>query len=181
MLFRSSRALQDMRAILGVLRDDNDGRAPHPGLGEIDELTTKAREAGLDVDLEAISPPPLVVPSAVGSAVYRIVQESMTNVIRHVGPTRVTVALDFGTDSVEICVTDEGRREGSDIAEAALRPGADRAKGGLADPGKPGRGILGMRERCQLLGGELDAGPLPGGGFAVTARLPMTATGTANL
>jgi signal transduction histidine kinase len=160
----SSRALQEMRAILGVLRDDNDGRAPHPGLGQIDELTAKAREAGLDVDLEATSSPP-PVPSAVGSAVYRILQESITNVIRHVGPTRVTVALDYGADSVEVRVTDEGRREGSAIDEAA----------------KPGRGILGMRERCQLLGGELDASPLPGGGFAVTARLPLAPTGTANV
>jgi signal transduction histidine kinase len=157
----SSRALQEMRAILRVLRDDNDSRVPHPGLGQIDELTTKAREAGLDVDVETTSSPP-PVPSAVGSAVYRIVQESITNVIRHVGPTRVTVALDYGADTVRVRVTDEGRREGSALT------GLD----------KPGRGILGMRERCQLLGGELDTGPLPGGGFAVTARLPLASTGT---
>jgi signal transduction histidine kinase len=159
----SSRALQEMRAILGVLRDDNDGRAPHPGLGQIDELTAKAREAGLDVALEATAPPPQV-PSAVGSAVYRILQESITNVIRHAGPTRVTVALDYGADTVEVRVTDEGRREGS----------------GETGVDEPGRGILGMRERCRLLGGELDAGPRPGGGFAVTARLPLAPTATAN-
>jgi len=159
----SSHALQEMRAILGVLRDDNDGRAPHPGLGQIDELTAKAREAGLDVDLETTSPPP-PVPSAVGGAVYRILQESITNVIRHAGPTRVTVAVDYGADTVEVRVTDEGRREGIDAA----------------GPDEPGHGILGMRERCRLLGGELDAGPLPGGGFAVTARLPLAPTGTAN-
>jgi signal transduction histidine kinase len=159
----SSHALQEMRAILGVLRDDNDGRAPHPGLGQIDELTAKAREAGLDVDLETTSPPP-PVPSAVGGAVYRILQESITNVIRHAGPTRVTVAVDYGPDTVEVRVTDEGRREGIDAA----------------GPDEPGHGILGMRERCRLLGGELDAGPLPGGGFAVTARLPLAPTGTAN-
>ncbi|MEU6644137.1 sensor histidine kinase [Saccharomonospora sp. NPDC046836] len=163
----SSQALQEMRAILGVLRDDNDGRVPHPGLGQIDALTAKAREAGLDIDVDATSPPQ-PVPSAVGSAVYRILQESITNVIRHVGPTRVTVALSYGTDTVEVRVTDEGRREGS-------------ANMGLAGPHKPGRGILGMRERCQLLGGELDAGPLPGGGFAVTARLPLAPSGTANV
>nr|WP_042195227.1 sensor histidine kinase [Kibdelosporangium sp. MJ126-NF4]CEL21819.1 two-component system sensor kinase [Kibdelosporangium sp. MJ126-NF4]CTQ92598.1 two-component system sensor kinase [Kibdelosporangium sp. MJ126-NF4] len=171
----SSQALQEMRAILGVLRDDNDGRVPHPGLGQIDELTAKAREAGLDVDIEASSPPP-PIPSAIGSAVYRILQESITNVIRHVGTTRVTVALDYGTDAVEIRVRDEGRRD-----EAVLRLGDGRVKNGLADQDKPGRGIRGMRERCQLLGGELDAGPLPGGGFAVTARLPLTPTGTANV
>ncbi len=160
----SSRALQEMRTILGVLRDDHDGRVPHPGLGQIGELAAKAREAGLDVDVEA-SPSPPPVPSAVGSAVYRILQESITNVIRHVGPTRVTVALDYGEDTVEVRVTDAGR------------PG--NTAGARRD--EPGRGILGMRERCQLLGGELDAGPLPGGGFAVTARLPLAPTGTANV
>ncbi|MFC0111908.1 sensor histidine kinase [Kibdelosporangium aridum] len=168
----SSHALQEMRSILGVLRDDNDGRVPHPGLGQIDDLTAKAREAGLDVDLVASSPPS-PVPSAVGSAVYRILQESITNVIRHVGPTRVTVGLEYGADTVEIRVRDEGRREPAGRDEAAPHP----------DDGwdKPGRGIVGMRERCQLLGGELDAGPLPGRGFAVTARLPLAPTGTANV
>ncbi|PXY31130.1 sensor histidine kinase [Prauserella muralis] len=166
----SSQALREMRTILGVLRDDNEGRVPHPGLGQIDELTATAREAGLDLDLEAGSPPPSV-PSAISSAVYRILQESITNVIRHVGPTRVTVALDYGADSVEVRVRDEGRRGG---------PGDDEAAPGLAGRDRPGRGILGMRERCRLLGGDLDAGPLPGGGFAVTARLPLAPSGTAN-
>jgi signal transduction histidine kinase len=167
----SSQALQEMRAILGVLRDTNDGRVPHPGLGQIDELTTKARDAGLSIDLQATSSPP-PVPSAVGSAVYRILQESITNVIRHVGPTRVTVALDYGADTVEVRVTDEGPREGTRTDEAATH---------LEGRDEPGRGILGMRERCQLLGGELDAGPVPGGGFAVTARLPLAPTGTAKV
>jgi signal transduction histidine kinase len=160
----SSRALQEMRAILGVLRDTEDGRVPHPGLGQIDELTATAREAGLDVDVRTTSSPP-PVPSAVGSAVYRILQESITNVMRHAGPTRVTVALDYGADAMEVRVTDDGPRQGPAPHEA----------------GNPGRGIQGMRERCQLLGGELDAGPRPGGGFAVTARLPLAPTGTANI
>ena len=152
----SSRALHEMRAILGVLRDDDGDRVPFPGLGQLDELAAKAREAGLDVDLSSVSPPP-PVPSAVGSAVYRILQESITNVIRHVGPTRVTVALDYGAETLEVRVTNEG-------------PAA-------AGRHEPGRGILGMRERCQLLGGDLDAGPLPDGGFAVTARLPLAPAG----
>ncbi|MES9536520.1 MULTISPECIES: sensor histidine kinase [unclassified Actinomadura] len=162
----SSRALQEMRAILGVLRDDDDGRAPQPGLDQIDELTAKAREAGLDVTLDA-SPPTAPLPGAVGSAAYRILQESVTNVIRHVGPTRVTVALNPGTDALEIRVTDEGRRTGG---------GNGSASGGTGSRG-PGRGILGMRERCRLLGGEFDAGPTPGGGFEVTARLPLAPAG----
>ncbi|MCF8785871.1 sensor histidine kinase [Rhodococcus ruber] len=170
----SSRALQEMRAILGVLRDDRDDRLPPPGLAQVGELTARARDAGLDVELETISPPP-PVPGAVGSAVYRILQESITNVIRHVGPTRVAVVLDYGPDAVEVRVTNDGPRIGGDTEEAA-----DRADGGFAGTGTRGHGIVGMRERCQLLGGDFDAGPLPGGGFAVTARLPLAPTGTVN-
>ncbi|MEV4709241.1 histidine kinase [Actinoplanes sp. NPDC049316] len=174
----SARALQEMRTILGVLRGAGDGRAPHPGLGEIGELTTAARAAGLDVRLEAASAPP-AVPTAVGSAVYRILQESITNVIRHAGPTRVTVAVDYDADEVRIRVTDEGPRP----TRAAPRRPASAAAGPSPagpDPGGPGRGITGMRERCRLLGGDLDARPRDGGGFAVTATLPLTSTATAN-
>jgi signal transduction histidine kinase len=164
----SARALREMRAILGVLRDDDESRAPHPGLEQIDELAAKARDAGLDVTLEATSPA-TPLPSAVDSAAYRILQESITNVIRHVGPTRVTVALNPGTDVLEIRVTDEGRRAGP------ARERADEPRGPGA-PGGAGHGLLGMRERCHLLGGELDAGPVPGGGFQVAARLPLVPT-----
>lgn len=160
----SSRALREMRAVLGVLRDEGDGRAPHPGLDQIGELTAKAREAGLDVTLEA-SPPETPLPSAVGGAAYRILQESVTNVIRHVGPTRVTVALTPGNDALEIRVTDEGRRAGHGAEDGATAPGGS------------GHGIPGMRERCRLLGGDFDAGPTAGGGFQVTARLPLAPTG----
>ncbi|MFG2169125.1 sensor histidine kinase [Micromonospora chersina] len=170
----SSRALREMRAILGVLRDDNDGRLPYPGLGQIDELTAKARDAGLDINLEE-TPPAAPLPSAVGSAAYRILQESITNVIRHVGPTRVTVALNPGTDALEIRVTDEGRRAAAGD-EGPHLPAPHPA--GTAGSAKPGRGIVGMRERCQLLGGELDAEPTPGGGFEVRARLPLAPTGS---
>ncbi|MFI7492741.1 histidine kinase [Micromonospora echinaurantiaca] len=169
----SSRALREMRAILGVLRDDNDGRLPYPGLEQIDELTAKARDAGLDIKLEQSSAA-APLPSAVGSAAYRILQESITNVIRHVGPTRVTVALNPGADALEIRVTDEGRRAAHGPAMPHL-PAQHPTTTGSSD--KPGRGILGMRERCQLLGGELDAKPTPGGGFEVTARLPLAPTG----
>ncbi|MEV6257685.1 sensor histidine kinase [Nocardia sp. NPDC051911] len=158
----SSRALREMRAILGVLRD-GDEREPYPGLGQIDELVGKARDAGLDIAF-AQTPPVTPLPSAVGSAAYRIVQESITNVIRHVGPTRVTVALEPGIDALRIRVTDEGRR-----AAAPVRTDSSTTTG---------RGIVGMRERCRLLGGELDATPRPGGGFEVTARLPLTPVGS---
>ena len=186
----SSRALHEMRAILGVLRDPDDSRVPHPGLDQIDELAAEARRAGLDLAVAAPAAPP-PVPGAVGSAVYRILQESITNVIRHAGPTRVVVALDYGPDNVRVSVTNENPDAGTKGRQAAAE---GRAVGGraAADGRTPvmsapsdgraaadgraasqGRGITGMRERCRLLGGDLDAGPVPGGGFAVTAHLPL--------
>ncbi|GAA1037109.1 histidine kinase [Virgisporangium ochraceum] len=156
----SAQALHEMRAVLGVLRDSDDGRVPHPGLDQVDALTAMAREAGLDVTVDA-TPSTAPVPSAVDHTAYRIVQESITNVIRHVGPTRVTIALDHGSDALEIRVTDEGCRAAGDD-DPQVRP-----------PSVDGRGITGMRERCALLGGELTAGQRPSGGFQVTARLPL--------
>jgi len=160
----SSQALREMRSILGVLRDAHDGRVPHPGLGQIDELIAKARHAGLDIMIES-APPTAALPSAVDSAAYRILQESITNVIRHVGPTRVTVGLDYRVDSLELSVTNERAHTPRNGARSAV----------------PGRGIIGMRERCQLLGGDLDAGPIADGGFAVTARLPFAPAGGTGL
>lgn len=169
----SAQALHEMRAVLGVLRDTDNGRVPHPGLGQVNELAALAREAGLDVKLDmASSTTPL--PSAVDHTVYRILQESITNVIRHVGPTRVTVALDYGTDVVEVRVTDEGGRDASGDGAGGPHPAAGTANGRSAEPG---RGIVGMRERCVLLGGELTAGPRLRGGFEVRARLPLAPAG----
>jgi signal transduction histidine kinase len=151
----SARALGELRATLGMLRDVDDRRAPTPGLGQVDELVRMAREAGLDVKLEVASPP-RELPSAVDQAAYRILQESITNVIRHAGPARVTVSLSYGPDELELRVADDGRgpRDASHGAEG-------------------GQGIVGMRERAALLGGELTAGPRPGGGFQVRACLPL--------
>jgi signal transduction histidine kinase len=159
----SAQALHEMRAVLGVLRDSDNGRTPHPGLVQVNELAAMAREAGLDIKLEVTSPT-APLPSAVDHTAYRILQESITNVIRHVGPTRVTVTLDYGTDVLEVRVTDEGSREA-----------------GTGRTAEPGHGIVGMRERCGLLGGELTARPRPGGGFEVQARLPLAPAGTAHL
>ena len=161
----SAHALQEMRSILGVLRDPDDPRAPHPGLNQIDDLTARARAAGLDVAVEATSSWP-ALPSAVDSAAYRIVQESITNVIRHVGPTRVVVSLAQAADELELRVVDDGQRG----------PGADADR--ASDAPAPGRGILGMQERCRLLGGVLTARPRPDGGFEVAARLPLTPVGS---
>ncbi|MBM7460825.1 sensor histidine kinase [Rhodococcus coprophilus] len=175
----SARALAEMRAILDVLRaesssddvtdgggaDDLEPRAPRAGVAQLDDLTARAREAGLEVTIDA-PPPPQPLPAAVGSAVYRIVQEAITNVIRHVGTTRVTISLQYSPDTVEVRVSDEGR------PTLTTDPRTERQE----QPKGPGHGLTGMRERCRLLGGRLDAGPLPHGGFAVTARLPVTPT-----
>jgi len=170
----SAQALHEMRAVLGVLRDSDNGRVPHPGLEQIDALTATARDAGLDVHVDMTSSvPPL--PSAVDHTVYRILQESITNVIRHVGPTRMTVTIDHGTDVVEVRVTDEGGRDACADSSGGPRPLAGIVKA------EPGRGIVGMRERCGLLGGELTAGPRPCGGFEVKARLPLAPAGTVHL
>jgi signal transduction histidine kinase len=170
----SAQALHEMRAVLGVLRVSDNGRVPHPGLGQVNELAAMAGEAGLDIKLEVTSSA-APLPSAVDHTAYRILQESITNVIRHVGPTRVTVALDYGTDALEVRVTDDGGRDASGDDAGGPQPPAGTVHGRSADPG---RGIIGMRERCGLLGGELTAGPRPCGGFEVKARLPLAPAGT---
>jgi signal transduction histidine kinase len=151
----SARALGELRATLGMLRDAEDRRAPTPGLGQVEELVAMAREAGLDVKLEVASAP-RELPSAVDQAAYRILQESITNVIRHASPARVIVSLTYRADELELRVADDGR-------------GPPEAGHGT----EGGQGIVGMRERAALLGGDLTAGPRPGGGFQVWARLPL--------
>jgi signal transduction histidine kinase len=147
----SARALRELRATLGVLRDVDD-HLPTGGLAQLDEIAAMAREAGLDVKVEADSPP-RELPTAVDRAAYRILQESITNVIRHAGPARVTITVTHHPTSLELRVVDDGR--------------------GAGQPPETGRGIIGMRERCGLLGGELTTGPGPDGGFQVRARLPL--------
>ena len=159
----SARALGELRATLGMLRDaDDDRRAPTPGLNQVEELAALAREAGLDVKVEVASPP-RELPGTTDQAAYRILQESITNAIRHAGPARVLVSVTYGPSHLELLVADDGH-------------GPDGAGRGA---GEAGRGIVGMRERAALLGGELTAGPRPGGGFQVRARLPLPPDGTA--
>src|SRR5215207_9397098 len=138
-----------------MLREADDPRAPPPGLGQVEELVGVAREAGLDVKLEVASPA-RELPSATDQAAYRILQESITNAIRHAGPARVTVSLTYGPNQLLLLVADDGR------GPRDAGHGADR-----------GQGIVGMRERAALLGGELTAGARPSGGFQVQARLPL--------
>ncbi|MEU9097663.1 histidine kinase [Streptomyces sp. NPDC048361] len=133
----------------------DDGWRPARGLGDLDGLAANARAAGLAVELHEEGTA-LDVPAAVGLAAYRIVQEALTNTMRHAGASRVRVSVCRGADSVRVEVSDNGRQGGR-----SWRSGGS------------GRGLAGMRERAALLGGTLEAGPGPGGGFEVRAELPI--------
>ncbi|QFG19998.1 sensor histidine kinase [Actinomadura sp. WMMB 499] len=157
----SREALRELRATLGVLRqaDEDVPTSPVPGLDRIGELAGPARAAGLDVRtrIDGADGTGAPVPTEVGLAAYRIVQESLTNVVRHAGAANVTVRVERGAREVLVEVADDGR---------GAAPGEDGA------PAVPGNGILGMRERARALGGDLTTGPGPDGGHLVRARLP---------
>jgi signal transduction histidine kinase len=155
------QALDELRHLLGVLRPeaDRDGLVPRAGLADLSRLVADIREAGLNVKITNGIAVPL--PSRVDLSAYRIVQEALTNVLKHSGPrTRTEVHLCDGADGITIEVVDDGH---GTVAQAV--PAAHK--------GPPGHGIVGMRERAHLLGGHLDAGPLPAGGFRLFARLPV--------
>jgi signal transduction histidine kinase len=157
----SKEGLRELRAILNVLRqaDDTDSVQPAPGLAQLDALVEGARRAGLPITL-AVAGEPFPLPAAVDLAAYRIVQESLTNVIRHAGPADAAVSLRYHRDEIAIDVTDTGHGP-----TAGSGPGA---VGGTA-----GHGQAGMRERAAAVGGTVQTGPRPGGGYQVTARLPV--------
>ncbi len=150
------QALAETRRLLGVLRDagEETGLGPQPGIGELDALVAGVRTAGLPVSL-VISGDHAAVPAAVDVSVYRIVQEALTNILKHAGPARADVAIACADEAVTIDITDDGAR----------KPGNQTPAGG--------HGLAGMRERVAIFGGELRAGPRPDGGFAVQARLPL--------
>jgi MYXO-CTERM domain-containing protein len=147
----SAGALQELRAALGILRAPGSSRAPTPGLGQLGELVAGVAGAGRPVEL-VVEGDPVDLPPAVDLAAYRVVQESLTNVVRHAGPAAAVVRVVFGPDEVLVQVTDDG--SGSGTVDTR------------------GNGIAGMRERVTAVGGELDAGPRPEGGFQERARLP---------
>ncbi|MFE9647709.1 sensor histidine kinase [Streptomyces sp. NPDC006365] len=154
------QALDELRHLLGVLRPEaeRDGLGPQPGLADLPRLVAEVREAGLDVLVaDGIRNP---LPARVDLSAYRIVQEALTNVLKHSGPgTRTEVHVRGEDDGITIEVLDDGHG-------AAVRSVS------AAHEGRPGHGIVGMRERALLLGGSLDAQPRPGGGFRLTAHLP---------
>ena len=164
----SRDALVDLRRMLGVLRrgDEVAATRPMPGLADIPALVAETRAAGLGVTLES-SGTVADVPAGVNLAAYRVVQESLTNVIKHGGPVaHVRVSCDG--NGIELEVTDEGRPQREHHTSRGLQPTAGGERGQEA----PGHGLLGMRERVELYGGRFEAAPRPGGGYRVAARLP---------
>lgn len=149
----STRALQDLRATLAPLRQ---GRQPElrptGAIADLPSLVDAVRTGGLDVEY-TVSGDPGVVPTNIAATVYRVVQESLTNVIRHAEASRAEVRIDCGAKRIAILVEDDGR-------------------GGPIDPDRIGQGVTGMMERVVTGGGQFSAGPEPGGGFAVKADIP---------
>ncbi|MGI8608313.1 MAG: sensor histidine kinase [Candidatus Dormibacteria bacterium] len=155
----SREALRELRAILGVLRqvDDAEGRMPAPGLGQLEHLVDASQRAGLKTVL-LVEGTAQTLPPDVDLAAYRIVQESLTNALRHAGTAEVELRLTYRAEELLIVVADDGRG----AATPEMTEGA-------------GHGIAGMRERATAAGGLLEAGPRPEGGFRVRATLPLGA------
>jgi signal transduction histidine kinase len=150
------QALADMRRLLGVLKTGDDATlAPQPGVAQLGDLVEGVRTAGLDVELD-VSGVPRPVPPAVDLSAYRLVQEALTNCLRHAGPARVSVHARYDDAALHLDVVDDGLG----------------GVGWSADAGSGGHGLVAMRERVSMVGGSLDVGPLPTGGWAVRAMLP---------
>jgi signal transduction histidine kinase len=171
------QALAEMRRLLGMLRSPaaDPELAPVPGTGQLGALLEQTRAAGVPVSFSQEGTPAASRADGADLAVYRVVQEALTNVRRHGGPgVTAAVTVRYAADGVTVSVTDDGR------GAAAPLPGADRASAdGAGEDGagadSAGHGLHGMRERVELYGGTVTAGPRPGGGYQVTAALPLMA------
>jgi signal transduction histidine kinase len=155
----SKEALTELRGVLDVLRADDEHapRTPTPTLAQLDQLVSRATAVGLQVRTE-IDGAARPVPSGVDAAAFRIAQEALTNVARHAGAASAVVRLSYGEHELTVQIDDDGRGP------------SGHADGGQA---RAGTGIAGMRERAEALGGDVEVGPRPGGGFRVRARLPV--------
>ena len=147
-------ALAEMRRLVGVLRrpEEAPALAPQPSLQHVDKLVAQTREAGLPVELR-IEGKPVPLTGGVDLTAYRLVQEGLTNAVKHARAEHAEVLVRYGDGDVEITVSDDGRGDG--------------------DGDGSGHGLVGMRERVSVYGGELEAGPRNGGGFVLRARLPV--------
>jgi signal transduction histidine kinase len=150
------QALEEMRRLLGMLRtsDEQLALAPQPGLKELGRLVEQVQAAGLPVQV-VMEGEPRELPPGVDLSAYRIVQEALTNALKHAGPARARVLLRYDADELGLEIADDGA--------------------GSGDGSGSGQGLIGMRERVSVYGGELEAGRRPGGGYALRARLPLGA------
>ena len=151
-------ALAEMRQLLSVLRQHDDSReslSPTPGLDDLHELVAQVVAAGVNVDVR-VEGQPRELPPGVDLSAYRIVQEALTNVVKHAGPTQAAVVVHYGDREIGVEVVDSGPSDGG--------PAQGERDGG--------QGMVGMRERVAMYGGQLDAGPLPGRGYRVAVTLP---------
>jgi signal transduction histidine kinase len=150
----SRDGLSELRRLLGLLTDPDteDADGPQPSLDRLEDLVAQVREAGLPIELTIEAEPPQLAPG-VQLAAYRIVQEALTNTLKHAGSARACVTVQFANGHLEVEVTDDGA--------------------GPRSTTSPGHGLVGMRERVALYGGALEAGGRPDGGYRVHARLPV--------
>jgi signal transduction histidine kinase len=148
-------ALTEMRRMLGVLRASGDVAtlAPQPGMQHIEKLVDQARRAGLTVELQVVGEPQQL-PTGLDLSAYRIVQEGLTNVLKHGDQAKARVRVRYGSDEIELEVVDESHVAAAEVTD-------------------DGHGLAGMRERVAVYGGEFEAGPRAEGGFRVRARLPL--------
>jgi signal transduction histidine kinase len=148
-------ALAEMRRLVGVLRrpEESPALAPQPSLENVDRLVSQAREAGLPVELR-VEGERVQLPAGVDLTAYRLVQEGLTNAIKHARADHAEVLVRYADGRVELTVSDDGDGDGDGV--------------------KGGNGLVGMRERVSVYGGEIEAGPLPQGGFRLHATLPIT-------
>jgi signal transduction histidine kinase len=145
-------ALVELRRLLGIVREDGADYAPQPGLDRLDDLVGQVRAAGLAV-VVSVEGAPRPVPQGIDLSAYRVVQEALTNTLKHAGATRADVSLRYGEEELDVEVVDDGSGNG----------------GG----GGSGQGLVGMRERVAAFGGTLAVGSRSGGGFVVNARFPL--------
>ncbi|MFE0461225.1 sensor histidine kinase [Kitasatospora sp. NPDC058965] len=160
-------AMVQLRRVLGVLKEQGAGPelAPQPRLLELPEVAERVRAAGVRVELALPVPGP-ALPADVEAAAYRIVQEALTNILKHSGADLVDVSVTAGDEALELTVRDNGRGPGEETRES---------RGSKAGGWSGGRGLVGIRERAAACGGTATAGPGPDGrGFLVTARLPLS-------
>src|SRR5215472_16837145 len=160
-------AMTELRHLLGLLAPVDEVAAdagpgelrPQPGLDQVPALIDRVRAAGLEAEL-SVTGTQRALPSGLDLAAYRVIQEALTNVLKHAGPARPAVHVAYRPRELRINVSDDGRPADSGVAYRQ-------------PPGSGGRGLIGLRERIAIYRGELDAGPRPGGGWQVSARIPL--------